>query len=325
MMREGYEFVPLPDEVNRERREHAVFDRVVPGAMGVRLDVRFMVMEPVHIGSGFWTLGGNRAVRAAARSGSRPVIPGSSMKGLLRARYEAITKSCVGHGPPKEATLNEQLPSRSHPDHQVVFSDAVVAHAAFEQCKPPVLCSACALFGRMSQRGRVAVHDLLAPEDAALVEVALPKRFSPRPHHLGDYTVCRGTHTLVVNALHGRKFHVGDAPPSTVEPEHAEAIKPGTILSGRVICTNITEAELGGLLSALGIWPESSLKIGSAKAYSFGRLVVADVGRLDVVKRPEGFAEDGFVARTRASFASCKDYWRAGEVALLRIHGGSST
>ncbi|MCX4242501.1 RAMP superfamily CRISPR-associated protein [Paraliomyxa miuraensis] len=282
-------------------------------------------MERVHIGSGFWNLRGGRALRAVARSNGRPVIPGSSMKGLIRARYEAITKSCVGHEPPKrKVTLDDQLPSRSHPYHQVVLSDAVVRHDVFAQCKPPMLCAACALFGRMSQRGRISVHDLLAPEGAALVDVELPKRFSPRPHHLGHYTVRGETATLVVNELRGRKFHVGDAPPSTVEPEYVEAIEPGTILTGRIICTNVTEAEVGGLLCASGISPASSLKIGSAKAYRFGRLEVAGVGRLDVVKRPKGFQENGFVERIRESFTRAKDYWKDGEAALLGMHGGAT-
>jgi hypothetical protein len=316
---EGYEFVPLPREVNREQRPHAVFDRRVRDAMWVMLEVEYVALEPIHIGSGFRVLHGQRAVRAAARSGDRLVIPGSSMKGVLRARYEAITRSCALHQAPKGQKLGPQLPSCSYPGYEVEFGSAVRQHPAFKACDAQLLCSACALFGRMSLRSRVSVHDLRAPAGTTSVDREIPKRYSPRPHHLGRYSQDRSAAVLRVHELHGRKFHVGGAPQPEVAGDLAEVIKVGTTLSGTITCSNVSLAELGGLLSALGAHPVSSLKLGSAKAYRFGRIELTKNLRVDV-KRPERFDEEGFFERVRQAFETSKDYWPEGERALVAMH-----
>ena len=319
---QGYGFVPLPDTVARREREQARFDRHAPGCMGVVIDLEYVNLEAVHVGSGFWTLHANQAVRSIARSGEHPVLPGSSMKGVLRARYEAITRSCAGRRAPKGAMLGDRLPSRTFPGHRVEFSQAVKDHPVFTVCRPPQLCPACALFGQMSQRGRVAVHDFAAAA-SSVKRAELPKRFSPRPHHLGSFEPPGTTGRIVVHTLHGRKLHEGSAPRPEGRGEAAEVLAPGTRITGRVVCSNVTNAELGGLMSALGVSPQTELKVGSAKAHHYGRLALAGVS-VDVVRRPRGFQEDGFFARIVEGFHTSEDYWAKGERALIRLFGSKA-
>jgi hypothetical protein len=322
---DGYLFVPLPAEVHRERRPQARFDQRVEGTARLTLELSYRVAQPVHVGAGHWKLNGRTPVRMAARSGDRPVLPGSSMKGLLRARYEAITNSCaVGRAPKKSTKLSRTLPSRTYPDHEVVFGDDVRAHPVFQNCRAQsgMLCAACALFGMMSLRGRVSVHDLLAPEGTAFALARLPKRFSPRPHHLGSFKVDVQRQQLRVTKLHGRKFYRGSLTKSDAGYESAEVIPSGTDLTGHLVCTNITAAELGGLLSALGFRPPSPLRIGAAKAYAFGQL---DPVRVGVVPGPRlDDLPDDCLDEARAAFKAAADYHQAGEDALLRISGATS-
>ena len=318
--KEGYRFVPLPDAVHRERRPHARLDRRVEGTARLTLEISYKVALPVHVGAGHRTLVGHTPVRVAARSGGRPVIPGSSLKGLLRARYEAITNSCSTSGPPRDGKLTKTLPSRSFLGYQVVFDPSVRQHEVFERCPPNSdrLCAACALFGRMSLRGRVAVRDLLAPEATALEPGELPKRFSPRPHHLGHYKKDE-RQRLTVTKLKGRKFYRGELSKSGAKTETAELIPRGTMLSGTIVCTNITAAELGGLLIALGSEPGSRLRVGAAKAYPFGLLVPV---RLGVVPGPpEDDFPRGFFDSARAEFEQSADRHAEGEQWLAWISG----
>jgi hypothetical protein len=316
----GYGFVPLADRVHRVPRPHAVFHRCPKHTVSVAFGVTYKAVQPICIGTGCWTIHGQTAVRMAARSGNRPVIPGSSMKGVLRARYEAMTKSCCGgeKAPQKKQNLSRTLPSRTFPDHLVAFDDAISKNEVFSRCRPQSgMCAGCALFGVMSLRGRVAVHDLLAPENVAFEARKIPIRFSPRPHHLGRFTVDSVAKRLNVGKLSGRKFHLGGLYKADGGEESAEVIPSGTLLTGRVVCTNVTSAELGGLMSAMGWSPFSALKIGSAKAYQFGQISLEGV-RVEF----RGDVPDDLLEQAGAAFVESADYHEGGEKQLITMHGG---
>ncbi len=319
---DGYRFVQLPDAVHRERRPQARFDRRVKGTARLTLEVSYKVVQPVHVGAGHWQLNGRTPVRMAARSGARLVIPGSSMKGSLRARYEAITNSCCLGRPPKGRRLSKTLPSRSYPEYEVKFDAEIAKHPVFSNCRPrpdAPLCAGCALFGAMSLRSRVAVHDLLAPEGVAVELARIPERFSPRPHHLGHFEVDERQRQLRVTKLRGRKFYRGSLTKSDAGYESAEVIPAGTELSGSVACTNITAAELGGLLSALGFVPPTQLRVGAAKAYAFGRI---DPVGVKVVPGPRADdLPDGFLDIARSEFEASADRHQKGEEWLVSISG----
>jgi len=319
MPTEGYGFVPLPGSVHRAARPHAVFDRRPAGTLSLVFEVTYRAVQPIHVGAGSWRLERTTAVRSAVRSGDRPVLPGSSLKGVLRARYEALTRSCaVMESGPKDKSLTSRLPSRTYPQYHVKFSPALRQHEVFTRCTKAQMCSACALFGMMSQRSRVAVHDMVAPAGMRFETVKLPVRYLPRPHHLGRYDVDHDAKIINVKRLRGRKFYVGDAAPPRYT-EHAEAIPAGTLMSGRIVCTNVLLGELGGLLSALGFRPASQLKVGSAKAYRFGQFELAGIELV------HGDMPDGLLERARAELKASPDYHLEGEKRLLMLHRGEWT
>ncbi len=116
--------------------------------------------------------------------------------------------------------------------------------------------------------------------------------------------------------LHGRKFHLGHGPAAATR-QHVEAIPAGTVLDGRIGVFNLTPAELGGLLTALGCNPPSALKLGGGKAHGFGRaqckarcaLVVSGSAPLDP-------------ALWRRAFSESPDRWADGEARLVTLHRG---
>lgn len=88
--------------------------------------------------------------RVPTESGRTPVIPGSSVKGAVRAIVEAITPSC------------DRL-SRDR-------------NAACE--RPPSLCPACGAFGAPGWRATVAFSDLVPVEPVELIARRIAQRYS---------------------------------------------------------------------------------------------------------------------------------------------------
>lgn len=103
------------------------------------------VLSPVHAGTGYFEVVGQRLVRLPVECGGRPVVPGSSIKGACRQVYELLTDSDAptdGHGATPSA--------------------------------------AGALFGTLGQQGRLGFDDAVADQSARLTEVRLSTPYAPR-------------------------------------------------------------------------------------------------------------------------------------------------
>ncbi|MCY1071207.1 RAMP superfamily CRISPR-associated protein [Nannocystis sp. RBIL2] len=299
----GYAFISLPERVDRQPRPpHAAHDRRHEATYSGTLRLTWLAEQPIHIGTGFKRLVGDRNARAIlrehARLGDVPCIPGSSLKGVLRARFEAVTHSCFD--PPKHdvrvkirsSTFNERGIT-----HAILNADAV---RGFERtCRSPgPLCPACALFGALNLRSRLVVTDA-RPAAPTLDSYTIPEQFVPNLHHVGRLRVRESDNVLEIQRLHGRKFAVGRderPPPSNyahaaaqrqAQPQRLEVLPVGTHLHSELRYTNLTTAELGGLLAALGLAPRSRLKIGGGKCHGLGRLFLAEH-----THRPRGKHDD---------------------------------
>jgi CRISPR/Cas system CSM-associated protein Csm3 (group 7 of RAMP superfamily) len=320
-MNEGYDFVPLPGEVHRIVRQNNQHDIRMSNYFQALIDVEFDANEPIHIGSGSRALQNEKVVREAARIEGRPGIPGSSLRGVLRARLEAITKSCCISGAPADRRLDKGLPSQTYPDYQVQFDPKIAQQVVFRQCQGGELCMACSIFGHMGTRSRLSVQDLSSPKATSFATKLMPQLFSPRPHHLGEKrTTVEENKKLIINDLRGRKFHENGGPAPTGKKELVEVIPEGTTLTGRLSFSNATSEEMGALLAILGENPLSYIKIGSAKSHGFGALVpvgatikLRQAGSLSVANEKQK-------AAWRRDFQQSKDRWESGEQKLLDMY-----
>ncbi|MFT3765471.1 MAG: RAMP superfamily CRISPR-associated protein [Minicystis sp.] len=322
-----YVFIPFPDKgpmVRRVARPNARHDRKIEGAWFGALDVELVCDQPVHVGSGFKTEEAGKVVRRTARDGDRLLIPGSTMKGVLRSRFEAITRSCAGDLPDERA----RIVSRSYPDVQRGrLKQEVHRLAVFDAAcgRGDLICPACAVFGfqisNTSLRGRVSVADFVTAEGIAPSIEPMPSQFGPRLHHLGEFRVVRNDREphFEVGPLYGRKFYVGPSPTSdAVGYERVEAIPKGTHLRGTIRIFNLDDAELGGLLAALGVTPQSWLKLGSGKHHGFGRIGVRELGHA-LTDHRRGPRMPDLAALARA-FEASEDRWEEGARRLVEIH-----
>jgi hypothetical protein len=310
----GYDFVPLAPDVRRIARTEAGWDRRAPGTLAGRIDITLTAEQSLHVGSGSKEARPPHVVLRGARVRGRPGIPGSSLKGVLRARYEAITRSCTSLVPPSRARINSRSGIRNA---RLALSLPAVLR---DGCTEKVACPACALFGRMSLRSRITVTDLVCTGDTDFALAAMPERFSPNLHHVGPRRLNASGDAFDVLGLDGRKFHRGHGP-ATDARQHVETIPTGTELVGQIRLFNVTPAEVGGLLAALGCDPVSAIKLGGGKAHGFGRTRCH--ARCKVVPHGSTPLEPAqWRAAWRAAFLASPDRWADGESGLVALHRG---
>jgi len=322
-----YAFIPFADEdrmVRRAARSNACHDRKVPGMWFGRLQVELVCEQPVHVGSGFKTELEGKVLRRTARAGNALLVPGSSFKGVLRARFEAITRSCAGDLPSER----DKVVSGSHPEvNRGRFTREVKRMGVFaDACgRGDLVCPACALFGFQADncalRGRVSITDLVTADGVAPVIERMPSQFGPRIHHLGDFRIEEDGREPIfeVGRLYGRKFYI--APSATTDAvgyERVEAIPMGVSMRGEIRILNLDDAEMGALLAAMGVAPPSRIKLGCGKGHGFGRVRVGCIVHMlsDERRRTREAAPETW---TRA-FEASLDRWETGMRRLQEIH-----
>lgn len=341
-----YGFVMLPRDVRLAARPNACFDRRLPGCFTGTLLLHFVTEQPLHVGAGFKRLEGGKVVRAAMRVGKTLIVPGSSWKGCVRARYEAITFSCLA-APPRSARIRSSTGIEF-----AAFAEGVLKRANFETCrirhfdpeKTP-LCPACALFGAQGLRSRLSFSDLTLEKPAEVALAYMPDQFAPNLHHLGKSvrkSLARGDgkEMFEVTSVSGRKFaltpaeyqHTPTAFAPGMEPaqkpgvgalgpsQRVEVIPRGTVLKGRLSLINVSPAELGGLLTALGVAPASKLKLGAGKGLGFGRLRLQRV--VASLRDAQGRLHDLEVEKLRTAFQTSEDCFGSGLEQLVKYHQG---
>lgn len=308
----GYGFVPFAPDARRSQRPPARWDRRVSGTLAGHIDLTLITQQPVHVGSGSKAVDERVVVQRAARVRGAPGIPGSSLKGAVRARYEAITHSCVLFSP----KAGSPRVRSSSGIKRAQLPESALPRAASRKCDPDHACPACALFGCMSLRSRITFTDFACDGDTPFTRVPMPERFGPNLHHVANYRRVASSDgdVAAISTLKGRKFGLGRGP-ATDHRHRVEAIPANTQLCGQIRVFNVTPAELGGLLTALGCDPPSAIKLGGGKAHGFGRVLCrarcAMTG--EVTQTPNQW---------RSAFVDSADRWAEGEAALVEMQQG---
>jgi hypothetical protein len=253
-----YDFVPFPKE-RPDREKGAGQDKLDARLLSGTLELTLRTLTPVHVGLGYsdFVKAGNQEYLAALQA-SKPVreadavrrrylIPGSSLKGAVRSIVEAITRSCV---------------RVTHVKYQLIPDDN-------RPCgREKGLCLACRLFGAQDYQGHVSFEDAVAPK-GSLVLLGTPLLWTPARGGRG-----LPPRYLQGNQARGRKFYAHARPPSGADPR--ACIKSGAELPLRIHFLNLSEAELGVLLTALGLHPDHPfpIKLGGGKPVGLGSVQV---------------------------------------------------
>lgn len=251
-----FALVPIPSEA--PKRDRATSHERFTGLTG-QLELTFAVVsEYLFVGSGDHDFDPNAKSdrpdvwHTFYRRNGQVCVPATSMKGAIRSIVEAISNSCV-------------LLSRMH---EVRLTKLDEAHFPCRYTES--LCPACRLFGITGLRGRVWFSDALPLGTVQPVIVKIPELW----HHQPD---------KIRRLDRARRFYEQTTfqHPSTLKPElkhwFIEAVSKGVRFQTVLQFENLSKAELGLLLCALGLEPKDdgyahafTLKLGGAKPRCFG-------------------------------------------------------
>jgi hypothetical protein len=258
-----YDFVPFPKR-RPNREKGAGQDKLNPCLLSGTLELTLRTLTPVHVGSGYsdFIKAGNQEYLAALQA-SKPVreadavrrrylIPGSSIKGAVRSIVEAITCSCI-------RITQDRTQGRHRPYIPQGYSGCMSVND---------LCIACRLFGAQDYQGHVSFEDAVAPK-GSLVSLRTPLLWTPARGGRG-----LPPRYLQGNQARGRKFYRHARPASGADPR--ACIKSDAELPLRIHFLNLSEAELGVLLTALGQHPDYRfpIKLGGGKPVGLGSVQV---------------------------------------------------
>jgi len=319
-----YGFVPISDTVERTRI--VPHNRLDGQRYSGRLDLSITLMASLHIKQGDFGLQaaaiGNRRQESlfyatASRNGI-PIIPGSSIKGVIRSIAEAASHSCAPKLPSKIKALEKALPPNNR-----------------AQCdgRDDLLCITCSMFGFVNggkhYKGRVWFSEFkLEGDPVAQLEVISIPVFSapfsnyPKQHpeniftpndiiggnygnerlyycnicpqderrclncHKDDYLRLAQQHKARTYKLRGRKFYMhGKRVQQSNRTMRHQVLKAGSVLKGYVAFENLSREELSLLAFALGLDGTFYPGIGYGKPAYLGKVRIDVTGAASMLQR----------------------------------------
>lgn len=205
----------------------------------------------------------------------RPVLPGSSLKGVIRSVAEAISGSCLTLPLPGK---DGEIEYRGRPPVSYRIP------RGFEHCRDADhLCPACRIFGSLSGDraflGKIGLSDAVAVGPFEVETITIEALMEPKPRHRAWYEDPQQG-----GYLRGRKFyyHRPRGPRrTTVKSKYnktIEAVKPGAVFEFDLDYTNLTEAELALLVFVLTLEPGMAYKVGMGKPVGLGSARLEIIG-----------------------------------------------
>jgi len=192
-----------------------------------------------------------------------PLIPGTSLKGVIRNVAEAAANGCF------------TLPNRLTYERQTVEYDLP---RGFHTCEDVNhLCPTCRLFGMLNRgkvfAGNVTVQDAVAQPGYETRWLTLAVLSGPKPRHKPFYSSKPEERRPPVA---GRKFyyHRPQGPRERTQKDGqnktVEAVLPGAVFTFEVEYTNLAEADFCLLLFSLVMWDDTCHKVGMGKPIGLG-------------------------------------------------------
>jgi CRISPR/Cas system CSM-associated protein Csm3 (group 7 of RAMP superfamily) len=238
-----YAFIEFEGEIRKNPLvSHAEFKK--DKYTGV-LEADLKALTPIHIASGLFELANNQVVKGFTMLNGRPIIPGTSLKGVIRSVVEATTN------PPSCVTIaNKEIRDK-------------IPRGLDKQCRVDErqreICVTCSIFGALGYRGRISFSDAIIRKGSLNVQ-EIPQLFQPRDNAPLYYNQ--------KGRIRGRKFYFHGVPAKGKEP--ALVLTEGSTLSFKVFFEDFSDQELCLLFTAMGVIGGLKLKLGGGKPACLG-------------------------------------------------------
>lgn len=238
---------------------------------------------------------------------SKPVIPGSTLKGMIRSICEAVSNSCVSKFTGRYSSLRFDSAARRMEPMTIESFDGIDRAHKHEACTGNNnLCLCCRLFGYSADNQSLNFAGKVGISDAQLTDqskadgnfTTLPEQSGPKVHHLDFYfkpgykatreNSYKGTKLRVNGSAAGRKFYYHCEPylPSNVRKTKrnisATLLRKGKF-TFRIDYNNLTDVELAVLLFSVylsganysdKVSEKAYHKIGTGKALGLGTISI---------------------------------------------------
>lgn len=260
-----YGLVPLPTKIHREhpakQNRDAGHDRFKENLISGKVQLTLTVKTSTFVASGLIAMGRDVGfkgdlIKTAIHQGKTLIIPGSSLKGAVRATYESLTQSCLC----KTKAKREKIPY-GHGECKIKKGQTEV-------------CPACRVFGAMGWQGLISFPDAVGQSASTDIEF-MPNLYGPKPknpmYDNQGKVAGRKFYYHAVEAVNAKR----DADGNDKSGVDAQKVKPGYVFKTALQFKNLTEAELGTLLIILGqdsAYP-MALKVGGGKPIGMGSMV----------------------------------------------------
>jgi CRISPR/Cas system CSM-associated protein Csm3 (group 7 of RAMP superfamily) len=270
-----YELVPFPVKPPK-LEQPAGHSRYLPDRIHGTLFLTLTVQTAMHVSTGVVVMGSdigqNRIplIKTMFQStDQRLAIQGSSLKGCIRAVYEAITNSTLAVLNTKKEyrEINRKIPKERRPCQ-----------------KKDELCPASRVFGSLDWQGLVEFSDAKC-QSTGFATGFMPSLYRPRPDQRQAY--------FADGRVIGRKFYYHtiraiDKGQNQGIPVQ-QAAKEYTFTT-EIHFKNLQDSELGTLLVVLGQDPKYpiALKVGGGKPIGMGTMTVK-IDAIDCVQNTQDF------------------------------------
>lgn len=298
-----YRLIPFPKDTSGNllalaKARPAGLDRYKASYYTGKIALQLNVHTATTVLSGITVLGSDIASKipkdsliktAISRSGQL-IIPGSSLKGSVRSIHEAITRSCIC-----KVSGGYKL------DKQQV---KIKVPEGYRECSPEKkdirdrnveLCPSCQVFGAINCEGLVSFSDAICTQKAAIKFV--PSLYQPHLEKADYYS------NVEENVVGGRKFyyHFTNSIHEGEKGINTQLAVSESCFVGSLQFVNLTKAQLGGLLVALGQDQnhQFALKVGTGKPIGMGSLTV-DISEMEIWTRSgAGNRDNGIIPDLR--------------------------
>jgi CRISPR/Cas system CSM-associated protein Csm3 (group 7 of RAMP superfamily) len=213
-----------------------------------------VVSDYLFVGSGGYDFHGDMVFYSFFQTKGNLAIPGTSLKGSIRAVAEAISNSCVNQW----AGRSGRKP-REKPDEKPFIPDT------HKRCESEdKLCPVCRIFGMTGYGGRISFSDANPLGKIKSYIVKIGELFEPKIVRTDE------------DGKGKRKFYGNWRfnPINNLNPEKnhrfVEAVSKGTHFRFTFSFNNLLEEELSLILHAIGVDQDYRIKIGGAKPRCFG-------------------------------------------------------
>lgn len=249
-MPKNYDFVPFakPNVKYSNSRDNS-------GRKSGYLKIKFIVEKELYVGSGFVSESKNGFTYETMKHNGKCVIPGSSVKGVIRNICRAVSDGCIPFQKEKIKVREDYKGECIKGKKNGEFYDN--------------WCIVCDMFGSINPtlKSRISFSDFVS-ENAEVNITDKIQQFSPNPNS-ESYFDDDGYHKgyKFYNSIYSNEY---DDDYQGTQKIKIEKIEKGSEFEGKILFKNIKDEELSLLVFALGLDGNILIKIGGFKAQGMG-------------------------------------------------------